>query len=558
MPGFAQTDLIITGVFDADLSGGTPKGVELYALNDIADLSIYGLEAANNGTGAVMEEFTFPADAATAGSFIYVTLDNIQFNTFFGFDADYENGGNPSAVAINGDDAVVLYREGTVVDVFGDPDTDGTGEGWEYTDGWAYRVSGTGPDAAFVLSNWTYALTGLDGADTNDQATMPFPIGTYTTEAGSISANNDQITLTSGESATIDILANDFLPNGFTDLTLMTMNLAGTATLNADNTVTYTTSPDFCGTESFTYEVCDDQGCATAEVAVSVLCYPEYNIGLVTTVDADGVADSLDLLCQLRGVVHGVNLRASGLAFAIIDENNDGISLFSFSETYGYEPNLGDEVIVRGAIDQFNGLTQVALDTIWLVSAGNDLFEPTEVTDLNEDTESQFILLNDLYTLVDPGEWDDSGASFNVAITNGTDTHQMRIDEDTEIAGTPAPTMPFRVFGIGGQFDNEEPFTEGYQILPRFLTDIDFEVSTRQERPAGWAVFPNPVTDLLTVQNEGGFDAVLLRDAAGRILRAWRNVPAGSRLEMGALPNGMYLLQLQGEDTRWSTPILKK
>ena len=48
---FSQ-DLIITGVYDGDLSGGTPKGVELYASADIADLADYGLSSANNGSGA--------------------------------------------------------------------------------------------------------------------------------------------------------------------------------------------------------------------------------------------------------------------------------------------------------------------------------------------------------------------------------------------------------------------------------------------------------------------------------------------------------------------------
>ncbi|MGB0914546.1 MAG: immunoglobulin domain-containing protein, partial [Crocinitomicaceae bacterium] len=58
-----NNDLIITGVFDGPNTGGTPKGVELYILNDIADLSIYGIGSANNGGGTDGEEFTFPSDA---------------------------------------------------------------------------------------------------------------------------------------------------------------------------------------------------------------------------------------------------------------------------------------------------------------------------------------------------------------------------------------------------------------------------------------------------------------------------------------------------------------
>ena len=46
-----EDNLVITAVFDGPLPGGTPKGVELYVINDINDLSAYGIGAANNGGG---------------------------------------------------------------------------------------------------------------------------------------------------------------------------------------------------------------------------------------------------------------------------------------------------------------------------------------------------------------------------------------------------------------------------------------------------------------------------------------------------------------------------
>ena len=39
-----------------------------------------------------------------------------------------------------------------VIDTFGDINVDGTGEGWEYTDGWAYRTGNT--STSFTLSDW--------------------------------------------------------------------------------------------------------------------------------------------------------------------------------------------------------------------------------------------------------------------------------------------------------------------------------------------------------------------------------------------------------------------
>ncbi|MCF6296236.1 MAG: hypothetical protein L3J25_11190, partial [Flavobacteriaceae bacterium] len=172
-------DLIITGAYDGPLTGGTPKGVELYVVNDIADLSIYGIGSANNGGGTDGEEFTFPADVVTAGTYIYVASEIPNFTTFFGFAPDYTTG----AMGINGDDAVELFMNASVIDVFGDINVDGNGTPWEYLDGWAYRVDGTGPDGStFVLANWTFSgPNALDGETTNAGAATPFPIGTYST-----------------------------------------------------------------------------------------------------------------------------------------------------------------------------------------------------------------------------------------------------------------------------------------------------------------------------------------------------------------------------------------
>ncbi|MEM7113296.1 MAG: ExeM/NucH family extracellular endonuclease [Chloroflexota bacterium] len=172
-----EDDLVIIGAIDGPLTGGHPKAIALYAINNIPDLSIYGFGSANNGGGSDGEEFSFPADAAPAGTCLYVTFQAAGFNSFFGFDADYVS----SAAQINGDDAIELFTNGVVTDVFGDINTDGTGEPWDHVDGWAYRNSNTGPDGStFVLGNWTFSGThALDNETTNDTATTPFPIGDY-------------------------------------------------------------------------------------------------------------------------------------------------------------------------------------------------------------------------------------------------------------------------------------------------------------------------------------------------------------------------------------------
>ena len=180
--------LVITGVFDAPLTGGTPKGIELYVINDIDDLSSFGVGSANNGGGTDGQEFTFPADAVSAGTFIYVASEVDQFTAFFGFAPTYNAG---SVMSINGDDAIELFENGSVSDTFGDINIDGNGEAWEYLDGWAYRNDDTGPEGAtFTSTNWTYSgANALDGESDNASATTPFPTGTYSNTTASTSNN---------------------------------------------------------------------------------------------------------------------------------------------------------------------------------------------------------------------------------------------------------------------------------------------------------------------------------------------------------------------------------
>ena len=177
LPSLTFANMLISGVIDGPLSGGTPKAVEFFVLEDIADLSEYGFGSANNGGGSDGQEFTFASKSASKGQFIYVSYDSAGFAQFFGFDPDTTSG----AAQINGDDAIELFHNGAVIDVFGDINVDGTGEPWEYMDGWAYRKNGTGPDGStFVLDNWLFSgPNALDGETSNATAATPFPIGTY-------------------------------------------------------------------------------------------------------------------------------------------------------------------------------------------------------------------------------------------------------------------------------------------------------------------------------------------------------------------------------------------
>jgi len=188
--GAATNSMVITGAYDGPLSGGTPKGIELYVLQDISDLSLYGISSITNGQGSSSGnvEYNFPADEVTAGTYIYLATESSQFTTFFGIAPTYTNG----VVSINGDDSIELYENGQIIDTFGDVNTDGSGEAWDYLDGWAYRNSNTGPEGTtFTPTNWSYSgANAFDGESDNASATTPFPIGTYSNTTASVGDNS--------------------------------------------------------------------------------------------------------------------------------------------------------------------------------------------------------------------------------------------------------------------------------------------------------------------------------------------------------------------------------
>lgn len=199
--------------------------------------------------------------------------------------------------------------------------------------------------------------------------------------------------------------------------------------------------------------------------------YPVYPIGLITAdADNNGVADSLDVRCEIRGLVYGVNLSGGGLQFALRD-STDGIAVFSFTPVSGYTVAEGDSLVVQGVVDNFNGLAELVPDSIFLASSGNTIADPVVVTVLDETTENEYVQLN-CVTLVDASGWPADGSSSNVQFTNGVDTFTVRIDSDTEIDGSAAPVGYINLRGTGSQFDSSTPALGGYQVFPQTLADL--------------------------------------------------------------------------------------
>jgi len=177
------SNLIISGILDLDLpeSGNSGKGIVVQALEDISDLSIYGIGIANNGGGTDGVEYTFPSQSLNQGENLWVIRNADAYSNYFGSDVwssmNYVIDQEGYGIGQNGDDAVELFLNGEVVDLFGYIDVDGTGETWEYKDAWVHRnCDARMPAVVFLESDWTIAEPNCtDTDDVWSHSLCPYP-----------------------------------------------------------------------------------------------------------------------------------------------------------------------------------------------------------------------------------------------------------------------------------------------------------------------------------------------------------------------------------------------
>jgi DNA/RNA endonuclease YhcR with UshA esterase domain len=250
---------------------------------------------------------------------------------------------------------------------------------------------------------------------------------------------------------------------------------------------------------------------------------PFYPIADINNVDTNGVADSLGVVCWTKGVVIGVNIRPSGLQFTLWE--NEGINVFSFGPVSGYTVTEGDSLMVRGEIDQFNGLQEIIPDSIMVLNSGNPIPSPRLVSMLDESTESDYIRIeNVLITAVNPTGT--SGTNYDFA--TATDTLVMRVDNDTDVDDSLTLNVGDSlcyIVGTGGQFDGSNPYTSGYQIFPMRYSDIDTACGTP---------VPEPVIPMYAIADINNVDSDGVADSLG--VRCWTK---GIVLGVNLRPSGL-------------------
>ena len=179
-----------------------------------------------------------------------------------------------------------------------------------------------------------------------------------------------------------------------------------------------------------------------------------------------------------------------------------GINVFQFG-AHSVHPNLGDNITVAGALDQYRGKLEVSpagpCDTLMVEINGPGTPPEAKLVDtctLGEAEEGQLVRMKIVQL---PADADTLEGNTSYWVRNCyPDSIQMFVDADTDIPGTVATSQYIDVVGIAGQYDYSAPYDGSYQIIPRFASDLTFLTTTglgdRSNRPVARLLqnSPNP------------------------------------------------------------------
>ena len=171
----AQGELVITGILDGTLSGGTPRAFELYTDVAIADFEAdYQFQYASNSNnyGNVSTGF----GAIAANTYFYVTNSTANMTTVFGSGLKmHQNGG----ITPTGNDSgrIQLKSDSSIVDEA----YTNTSSSSVYQDSYMYRKDFTGPDSTYNAANWNFGGNNLLDSPNNtaSQIGALVPFGTF-------------------------------------------------------------------------------------------------------------------------------------------------------------------------------------------------------------------------------------------------------------------------------------------------------------------------------------------------------------------------------------------
>ncbi|MDY6787105.1 MAG: DUF5689 domain-containing protein [candidate division WOR-3 bacterium] len=209
-------------------------------------------------------------------------------------------------------------------------------------------------------------------------------------------------------------------------------------------------------------------------------------------------------LVTIRGKVSGSSEIFSPLpgyiGFYLQDETG-GVNIFSRDDESGNTYRRGIELIITGTVTEYNGLTEIEYsDPSTDMIIVNDTIAEVEpeilarskgVSELNE---GSLLKAEHAKVITSPVS---AGTGKNFQAYNGQTLLDVRITDkspfyNSEEIKSIKEGMLLNITGIGGQYDTEEPYNTGYQLMVRDGDDIEF-IETDEDSNFTLTILPNPV-----------------------------------------------------------------
>ncbi|HOA04230.1 MAG TPA: hypothetical protein PLF04_04250 [Candidatus Fermentibacter daniensis] len=286
--------------------------------------------------------------------------------------------------------------------------------------------------------------------------------------------------------------------------------------------------------------------------------------------DGDGLPDLLGQTVTIVAVAvcePTLFSTGSGASFYVQDATA-GINVYSY-KLPGFSVGPGDTLQVTGEIKQYNGLAEISpadqSDYVFVgAGAPPEPFPLVRHQGVGESVEGLLIRAGD------PGrtEWVtvandpvQSGGGWNFNVWNGDTPIAVRVSGSTgiSVSGIRAGARLF-VTGVGGQYDSEPPYDSGYQLLPRYQSDLQayspsipltfhLDVMGTPFAPSRGEALrleyggPDDLRFTIKVFDRSGREvARLVESRVGGDVMEWK----GTDDRNEALPMGPYIIQLEG------------
>ncbi len=243
-------------------------------------------------------------------------------------------------------------------------------------------------------------------------------------------ANDDTATTDEDTAVDIDVLANDSDIDGDTLVVdAVTQPANGSVVVDADGTVTYTPNPDFNGTDTFTYTVCDPDGlCDTATVTVTV---DPVNDAPVANDDASAVDE--DTQVNIDVLSNDSDVDGDVLTLDSVTQPASGSVVIEADGTVTYTPNPdfnGTDTFTYTVCDP-DGLCDTATVTITVNPINDAPVAEEDSATTDEDTPVDIDVL--------PNDTDIDGDTLVVDAVTQPANGSVVVDADGTVTYTPNP-----------------------------------------------------------------------------------------------------------------------